>query len=360
MKNICTIILSIFILLSFSENTYSQVGCTDGTEAEVVSLDLTGKVSAGELGSQGNGSGTLCFGNGLQKDIVAMDWAGIDVNPVGQSWCSEAKIYFGSNIVVLTPAASEKSPGPCANNYSSGYIFDLGGQGISFTTDVSGCINWETFESIDDDDPATADQIFGAGTFKLYACPLGEVLPVELVYFEATKEEGIAVLNWETASEENNLGFNVEHSTDGDNFRPIGWIEGAGTTIEAQRYEFVDENPIRGLNYYRLVQKDIDGSLTRFDVEVLTFESKFHAAVYPNPTRLRKETTLRLYTEKKQEVTVRVYDMIGQLALEVNYNLQKGDNKVILPHGDMDSGQYTVSVTHDERIIEDMRLHILE
>jgi hypothetical protein len=66
------------------------------------------------------------------------------------------------------------------------------------------------------------------------------------------------------------------------------------------------------------------------------------------------------FTETKQMVTVRVYNMIGQLALEVNYDLQKGDNVVILPHANMDSGQYTVSVTHDERIIEDMRLHILE
>lgn len=359
MKNFFTLILSVFILLSFCEHSYSQVGCTDGSVAEEVELDLTNRSSAGPINSGGNERGTLCFDSGLQKDIVGIEWEDIDVNPLGVSWCDEARIDFG-NEIVLTPAFGESNIGPCNNDYNSGFVQDLNGLGLSFATDGLGCVTWETYESFDDNSPVAPDQVFSSGTVRLYACPIGEVLPVELVYFEARKDEDKAVLRWETASEENNLGFHVEHSTDGDDFRPIGWVDGAGTTVEVQQYQFVDNAPTRGLNYYRLVQMDLDGTISRSDVEVLTFVSKFHASLFPNPTRLRKPTTLRLYSESKQNVTVRVYDMIGQVTLEMNYDLDIGENEVILPHGNMDSGQYTVSVTHDERIIKDMRLHILE
>ncbi|MGK0388648.1 MAG: hypothetical protein ACI94Y_001380 [Maribacter sp.] len=360
MKNFFTTILSFFILFSTGVIVDAQVGCTDGSFAEVVTLDLAGKKSAGPIGSSGNDKGTLCLGSAIEKDVVGLEWEDISVNPVGQSWCSEARIDFNNGEVFLAPAKDENNVGPCMNNYASGFITDLNGQGLVFTTDALGCINWEAYETDDDNSAAGLDQQFNGGLVKFYACPLGEILPVELIYFDAIKDESTAVLKWETASEENNLGFNIEHSTNGEDFRPIGWVEGAGTTVEVQQYRFVDEDPIRGLNYYRLVQTDIDGTITRSDVEVLTFESKFHASVFPNPTRLRKETTLRLFIETKQNVIVRVYNMIGQLALEVSYDLNQGDNEVILPHGNMDSGQYTISVTYDERIIKDMRLHILE
>ena len=94
----------------------------------------------------------------------------------------------------------------------------------------------------------------------------GTVLPVELIDISATvKPEGI-MLEWATATEENNDYFLLERSTDGRGFEPIGRVVGQGTSSQINYYQFLDESPLLGQSYYRLRQVDFDGSQHLSDV----------------------------------------------------------------------------------------------
>ncbi|HRG07082.1 MAG TPA: hypothetical protein PLJ08_00780, partial [Cyclobacteriaceae bacterium] len=85
---------------------------------------------------------------------------------------------------------------------------------------------------------------------------LDNPLPVELLSFTATAENEKVNLKWVTASELNNDFFTVQHSTDGVEFTSLGNVNGQGTKQSATTYNFVDDSPMAGINYYRLKQTD--------------------------------------------------------------------------------------------------------
>ncbi len=110
------------------------------------------------------------------------------------------------------------------------------------------------------------------------------VLPIELMYFEADPVPQGVALKWSTASETNNDRFEVERSLDGENFDPIGTVPGAGNSITAQQYQFLDENPIMGINYYRLQQVDDDGHTEYSPVRAVHFKHTGNTVhLLPNP-----------------------------------------------------------------------------
>ena len=96
-------------------------------------------------------------------------------------------------------------------------------------------------------------------------------LPVSLVVFTATRQNNEAVLQWETAQEENSGSFIIERSSDGKSFGAIGTVAAAGNSSSARNYEFTDQTPQPNANYYRLKQTDIDGTFTYSPVKVVNF-----------------------------------------------------------------------------------------
>ena len=90
-------------------------------------------------------------------------------------------------------------------------------------------------------------------------------LSVELSSFKAKAVNKTAVLNWKTASEQNNQGFTIERSSNGTIYDVIGQVKGNGSSNVAHDYTFTDQSPVLGLggvNYYRLRQTDFDGKET--------------------------------------------------------------------------------------------------
>ena len=81
-------------------------------------------------------------------------------------------------------------------------------------------------------------------------------LPIQLVSFEAKKQGTQVELNWRTASELNNEQFIVQHSTDGNDFKDISVIRGAGNSLTEINYQFIHQGAVNGQNYYRLKQID--------------------------------------------------------------------------------------------------------
>ncbi len=111
-------------------------------------------------------------------------------------------------------------------------------------------------------------------------------LPVELVYFTGHTRENTIALNWQTSSETNNYGFEIEKSLDGEQWDQIGFIQGGGTTTEVLNYSFIDELPEVGPNYYRLRQVDYTGEFEYSEtVNVRYAEEIKDLSIFPNPTK---------------------------------------------------------------------------
>lgn len=110
-------------------------------------------------------------------------------------------------------------------------------------------------------------------------------LPVELMFFYGENLKKKNRLYWQTATEKNNKHFVVERSDDGLNFKEIGNIEGKGNSRVINFYEFFDNDPLYGNNYYRLKQVDFDGAYEYHRLVVLNSELKNDQLnVFPNPS----------------------------------------------------------------------------
>lgn len=149
----------------------------------------------------------------------------------------------------------------------------------------------------------------------------GGCLPVELTSFTGVLEGGNTILKWETESELNNAGFEVQRSADGLSWDILGFVNGNGTTVETQTYNFVDENPLVK-NYYRLKQMDFSGTYEYSNVIIVNANVKTpsaNALVYPNPT----SGTFNIEVENMETAAqVTIFNNFGQLMKTVQLTNQ--------------------------------------
>lgn len=151
-------------------------------------------------------------------------------------------------------------------------------------------------------------------------------IPVELSAFTATYAGGSAELFWQTASEENNMGFYIERlaSTSAEGlqlWQEIGFVPGHGTTTRRQEYRFTDMRPedavqASGLVRYRLRQIDFDGRYETSPAVEIHVPLRTGFALeqnYPNPALLRRgNTTVAVQLAEADEITLALYDALGR------------------------------------------------
>ena len=169
-------------------------------------------------------------------------------------------------------------------------------------------------------------------------------IPVELTTFTAISQaEGVA-LAWETASEINNAGFEIERAVDGSAFAKIAFVEGHGTTTEPQAYSFEDADlPFEAESIgYRLKQIDFDG---RFEYsEEVAVQRNLPSAVsllpnYPNP--FNPSTEIRYALPVDADVRLVVYDIAGrEIAVLVDSFQEAGRHEVVFDGNRLASGVY--------------------
>ncbi|MEM6785125.1 MAG: lamin tail domain-containing protein [Bacteroidota bacterium] len=144
--------------------------------------------------------------------------------------------------------------------------------------------------------------------------PGGVNVPVELVAFDVTLDGTVARLAWATASETNNAGFEVQVRGSQDAaFGVLGFVEGRGTTTEAQTYAFRTDALPPGTYTFRLKQLDFDGAFEyspEVETTVTLTEAFALSDTYPNP--FTGVTRLSLSVQQPQAVVVTVYDALGR------------------------------------------------
>jgi agmatine deiminase len=182
-----------------------------------------------------------------------------------------------------------------------------------------------------------------AGFYKFY---VDDVVPVELISFYTNPDGNNITLNWVTASEINNHGFEVLRSVKTDNWETIGFVDGYGTSSESRFYTFTDINLSSGVYKYRLKQIDFDGSLNYsgvIDTEILPMGFVVQQN-YPNP--FNASTVIEFSLPENSSVNLKIFNTLGETIREADYGfMQPGNHKLNLNFVDLPSGTYFYQIT---------------
>jgi hypothetical protein len=167
--------------------------------------------------------------------------------------------------------------------------------------------------------------------------------PVELISFTGSVIDGNVQLNWTTATELNNKGFEVLRLVQNENnWHVIGFVPGHGTTTEPKYYSFSDEYLSTGSYRYRLKQIDFDGTFkfsNEIEVEVIAPFQFVLEQNYPNP--FNPSTTIQYQLSQDARVTLKVYDILGsEVATLINEEQQAGYKEVNFNGINFASGMY--------------------
>jgi hypothetical protein len=168
-------------------------------------------------------------------------------------------------------------------------------------------------------------------------------VPVELTSFTAQYVGSTTHLSWTTATELNNLGFDVQRSFDGVDFATIGFVLGKGTTTELQNYSYVDKTTSPNTRYYyRLKQIDFNGNYHYSEVinlgesNPLSFELSQN---YPNP--FNPTTVISIGLPVKSDVALDVYNVVGEKVLSLyKGELEAGNYNYTVDAANLNSGIY--------------------
>jgi len=186
------------------------------------------------------------------------------------------------------------------------------------------------------------------GTGDFVPEPVAIALPVELVKFTSRVERSNIVLEWVTASEENNDYFAIEHSKNGREFKEIGRVNGNGTIEQMLHYQYVDKSPLKGKNYYQLKQVDFDGTATYSEIRVSEFDTE-DANIKVIPSHALNKLSLVFYDNFVKEAPVEVFNMVGQqMASQL---VPEGNNEITFNISDWKSGQYIIRIRGEEEFI---------
>ncbi|MFB3056225.1 MAG: T9SS type A sorting domain-containing protein, partial [Ignavibacteriaceae bacterium] len=173
--------------------------------------------------------------------------------------------------------------------------------------------------------PVWTDERAGGVDMDIYTAVVNPIVPVELTNFTARVSDGNTILEWSTATELNNLGFEIQRSIpqsppyqggEGEargGWITIGFVEGYGTTTEPHNYSFTD-NGFGGIVYYRLKQIDFDGTYDfSFVIEVnsTTVTTMDLEQNYPNP--FNPNTNIKYQIGNDGFVSLEVFNSLGEV-----------------------------------------------
>jgi hypothetical protein len=170
-----------------------------------------------------------------------------------------------------------------------------------------------------------------------------QVVPVELTSFAANSDKNNVSLNWSTATETNNSGFQIERKlNDKNEWTPISFVSGKGTSTELNVYSFVDKDMTVGKYSYRLKQVDYDGTFEYSSAIEVDVDAPNQYSLYQNyPNPFNPFTTIEYSLPENAEVTISIYNALGELAATlVNGSAEAGYHKATFNASNFTSGTY--------------------
>jgi hypothetical protein len=169
-------------------------------------------------------------------------------------------------------------------------------------------------------------------------------VPVEFISFSANVNGNSIYLVWETASEVNNRGFEIQRLV-GKIWESLSFIEGNGTTTERNTYSFIDEEITSGKYLYRLKQIDFDGNY-KFSQELEAQVNPVSFSLeqnYPNP--FNPSTKIKFSLPEKSYVKISVIDILGnQVSILKSGEIDSGFHELTFDGSKFSSGIYYYSL----------------
>lgn len=191
------------------------------------------------------------------------------------------------------------------------------------------------------------------GEVEDYFIPFNIPLPVTLVNFEVYKHDNTkALLKWETASENQNTGFQIEHSNDGIYWNYLDFVNSKapnGFSSSKLYYDYIDQIPDRGINYYRLKQIDIDNKFSYSPIRMLKFD-KYGYPIIISPNPAGEKVMITNLSSSVNKVTIT--DVTGRVVYTDNVGL--GNDYIDL--NNFATGIYILSVMNEYGVITNFKL----
>ena len=180
-----------------------------------------------------------------------------------------------------------------------------------------------------------------AGYPNLAACQAA--LPVELLNFSATPKDETILLEWNTATETNNKGFELQRSPDGQQWQTITFVKGHGNKITPSHYNYIDQPNASGTFYYRLQQIDFDGAIDFSNIVSAKLSLLLdEIIVFPNPVGI-KDLTIQF--PNKGNYQVKLFNAYGKLLLHNNMIVNEKAEQKQLSLSNWQSGIYLLEIT---------------
>lgn len=243
------------------------------------------------------------------------------------TWVDVNELDFSSPVTTGTTGALDGNSSPNRTSISSTI------SSLNITNGSTFFIRWTDFNATSSDDGLAVDD---------FTMTNDSPLPVSLTSFTASPFKSSVVLNWTTATEVNNYGFDILRQAQDDKWEKIGFVAGHGNSNSQKDYSFTDNNaPKAGLKY-RLKQIDTDGSYTYSEVvsvdNALAKTFKLYTA-YPNP--FNPSTKIKFSIPSSSNVSLKIYDVIGnEIASLVNERKEAGEYEVEFNASNLPSGIY--------------------
>lgn len=180
------------------------------------------------------------------------------------------------------------------------------------------------------------------GTEFILGSTSNNILPIELISFDAFQADRVVNLKWITASEVNNDYFTVQKTKDGLTWETVGTVDGAGTSTEVKSYSLLDSNPYTEVSFYRLVQTDFDGTVVYSDWKSVALMSDQAISIYPNPT---KDNIVVRLNDLNTTAQLSVSDAMGTILSSISTDQVL--NKIELPN---EQGIYFLRIEINQQV----------
>ncbi len=191
--------------------------------------------------------------------------------------------------------------------------------------------------------------------FYLTAALVG-VLPITIEYFKGVQVDNKHLLSWKVNCTSANVTFEVQRSTDGIHFTAINTTSATQARC-SQPFDFTDEHPKSGINYYRIKIIDIDGKTNYSNTISLILKTKGIelAGISPNPVT-KNDAVLKINTGDKSQVNIVISDFTGRIVSNQTAELLPGINQVILNTQSIAKGIYQVTTYSAGEVPKTLRL----
>lgn len=285
-------------------------------------------------------------------------WGGVPVGPVA----SECVANTYSVLQVLNHGYWQinASANPNSGNYTmtlyNRNYTNASGAGWTVTRAPTGAGPWSLSGTCWAGSTAAVTVRNGMNGFSAFATAQSQFpLPVELLSFNAEAKTDFIELEWVTASEQNNSGFYVERSIDGNAFYKIGWKEGAGNSTVIKNYLFDDREARAGIRYYyRLLQTDMNGNAEYSHTvsAMIRTDKNVSVDVFPNPAV--EQSVISAWLAGESDLKITLFDQAGKEIISIfEGRKESGQHSFVLDRkiNSVAPGIYMIRVETENEIV---------